>query len=125
MPAFVVESLRRHRREQASHRLRIGEAWRDLDLVVDRGDGQIRSPHGLTEAFQSRLRKASVERVRSTTCDTAAATLMLGGGEDLKVVSELLGHAGIAITADVYASVLPKLKTDAAPRLDRLLGTVG
>jgi site-specific recombinase XerD len=46
----------------------------------------------------------------------------VAGGEDLKVVSELLGHAGIAITADIYASVLPKLKNDAANRLDRLLG---
>jgi site-specific recombinase XerD len=46
----------------------------------------------------------------------------VAGGEDLKVVSELLGHAGIAITAGLYASVLPKLKNDAANRLDRLLG---
>jgi hypothetical protein len=49
----------------------------------------------------------------------------VAGGEDLKVVSELLGHAGIAITADIYASVLPKLKNDAANRLDRLLGSAG
>ncbi len=50
---------------------------------------------------------------------------MLVGGEDLKVVSELLGHTTIGITADIYQDVIPQLKRSAAERLDRVIGGAG
>jgi integrase len=40
----------------------------------------------------------------------------------LKVVSEQLGHASIAITADIYSDVYPELRADAARRINDLLG---
>ena len=36
----------------------------------------------------------------------SAASLMLAGGADISTVSKLLGHASIAITADVYAHLV-------------------
>jgi integrase len=42
------------------------------------------------------------------------ATTLLQAGENLKVVSERLGHASIQITADVYAHVLPEMDEGAA-----------
>jgi integrase len=38
----------------------------------------------------------------------SVATVLLVAGVDLKVVSQLLGHSSIAITADIYAHVLPE-----------------
>jgi hypothetical protein len=32
-----------------------------------------------------------------------------------------MGHAGIQITANIYENVIPRLKQDAARRLDRLI----
>jgi integrase len=46
---------------------------------------------------------------------------MLAQGVPLKTVSETLGHASIAITADVYAHVTPDLRREAADALDRAL----
>ncbi|GAA0284558.1 tyrosine-type recombinase/integrase [Actinomadura nitritigenes] len=43
-----------------------------------------------------------------------AATLSLTAGVDMKVVSETLGHARSAFTADVYASVVPQVFKAAA-----------
>ena len=51
-----------------------------------------------------------------------AATLMLGAGVPLKVVSDALGHSTIAITADIYAHVTPELRREAADAMDRALG---
>jgi len=48
----------------------------------------------------------------------SAATLMLHQGVPLKVVSDVLGHAGIRITADTYVEALDALKADAARRMD-------
>ena len=48
--------------------------------------------------------------------------MMLAQGVPLKVVSESLGHAGIAITADTYAAVMPAQRREAADAIDRALG---
>jgi integrase len=36
-----------------------------------------------------------------------AATLMLSGGIHPKVVAEMLGHATVAVTLDIYSHVTP------------------
>lgn len=51
------------------------------------------------------------------------ATLAIEAGEDLGVVSRLLGHATLATTADVYAHLTPAMVDRAAERMDAILGT--
>ncbi|HJS26608.1 MAG TPA: hypothetical protein VJ913_05720, partial [Actinomycetota bacterium] len=50
----------------------------------------------------------------STDLRHAHATIMPVRGIHPKVVSERLGHAGIAITLDTYSHVIPSLQTEAA-----------
>jgi hypothetical protein len=59
---------------------------------------------------------------RTTRARTSRSTsrLMLKQGTHLKAVSERLGRAGIAITADLYSHVLPGLQASAAAQLERL-----
>lgn len=49
------------------------------------------------------------------------ALLLLASGENVKVVSERLGHASAALTLDVYSHVLPDMQQNAAEKLERLL----
>lgn len=51
----------------------------------------------------------------------SAASLLLAQGVPLIVVSELLGHSGINITANVYAHVLSPARDEAAAAMDRAL----
>ena len=51
----------------------------------------------------------------------SCATLLLAAGENVKVVSERLGHASAALTLDVYSHVLPDMQQQAPERLDRIL----
>ena len=46
---------------------------------------------------------------------------MLKAGVPLKVVSEMLGHTTIAITADVYDHVTADMRRDAARALQEML----
>jgi integrase len=52
---------------------------------------------------------------------TAAATPLLAEGEHPKVVQELLGHAQVSITLDRYSHMTPRLMSNAAALMDRLL----
>ncbi|MBI3909805.1 MAG: tyrosine-type recombinase/integrase [Armatimonadetes bacterium] len=49
------------------------------------------------------------------------ATHLMGLGVPSKVVSERLGHSGVAITLDLYSHVLPAMEQDAAHRVDAAL----
>jgi integrase len=39
----------------------------------------------------------------------------------MKVVSEILGHASIAVTANIYSHVSPTMQADAADRVAALI----
>ena len=52
----------------------------------------------------------------------SAAAVMLVNGVPLKVVSEVLGHASIGITGDIYSHVSPDVSRDALPVSRRRLG---
>ena len=51
-----------------------------------------------------------------------AAKVFLAAKVDVKVVSELLGHSSIAITVDIYQSVLPEMQQEVAKRMDDVYG---
>ena len=49
------------------------------------------------------------------------ATLMITSGEHAKVVQEMLGHATMSITLDIYSHVMPGMEEQAVDRLGALL----
>lgn len=123
LPPFTASELRRHRREQAERRLLIGSAWRDHDLVADRGDGGPLDPESFTHAFARLARQAGLPAgVRLHDLRHAYATELLRAGVHPKVVSEALGHASPAFTMTVYQHVLPSMGEQAAAAIEAALG---
>ena len=51
----------------------------------------------------------------------SAASVMLSAGVPLKVVSEVFGHASVAITGDIYGHVSPEVSREALTRLSDAL----
>src|SRR5271169_2531060 len=49
------------------------------------------------------------------------ATLLKGNGEDVKVVQELMRHANISVTLNIYAQAITQAKRDAQSRVVSLL----
>jgi integrase len=46
-------------------------------------------------------------------------------GVHIKVISERLGHASVAITMDTYGHLLPNMQSDAAELMDKLNTRIG
>ena len=125
LPAVARDALRRQRVRQDAARTAAGSAWQDRDgLAFTDAIGRPLGPGGVSAAFQRGREAAGVPRVRFHDLRHSAATLMLAGGVPLAVISEWLGHSGIAITAAHYAAVVPQLRREAADAMDRALAPV-
>jgi integrase len=123
LPPMAVEALRAHRSRQEDERQFLGEAWEPLDLVFPNQHGApIRNNNLLVDSYFPLLQRAGLPRIRFHDLRHTCATLLLGRGVPVKVVSELLGHASIAITLDVYAHVLPDMQAQAAREMQAMLG---
>jgi integrase len=123
LPRFLVPYLERQRDEQHRRRGLLGEAWCDLDLVVDKGDGSYLNPDTLSSGWATYIRRTGLPKVRFHDLRHGHATLMLLQGVHPKIVSERLGHASIAVTLDLYSHVLPCMQAEAVRAFDELFGT--
>jgi integrase len=77
--------------------------------------------HLLVREFYPLLRRAGLPSIRFHDLRHTAATLLLRRGVNPKVVSEMLGHANISITLDIYSHVTPDMQEAAAQVMDDLL----
>ncbi len=72
--------------------------------------------------FLPPLERAGPPRVRLHDLRHTCATILLRMGQHPKYVQELLGHANISITLDVYSHVLPEMGHGLADAMDGALG---
>jgi integrase len=117
----TVEVLLQHRTDQEAARIQVGEGYDDQDLVFAKPSGAPLQPDLVTQAFERRLVRTDVPRIRFHDLRHTHATLMLQAGVPPKVVSERLGHATVAFTMDVYAHVIPGMQAEAARAFAELI----
>jgi integrase len=67
------------------------------------------------------LKRAGLPQIRFHDLRHTCATLLLSKNVNPKVVSEMLGHATIAITLDTYSHVLPTMQESAAKAMEDAL----
>ena len=123
VPASTMDTLRRHRAEQAEERLRKGAEYAgELNLVFANGRGDPLDYRVVVQRhFKPNVKAAGLEPLRPYDLRHTCATLLLAGGEHPKVVAERLGHSSTVMTMDVYSHVLPDMQEAAADKLQRLL----
>jgi integrase len=122
LPELAKQAIERQRRLQEGDRAAAGTAWQDRDgLIFTDPAGRPLDPRNASHAFQVARGRLELPAVRFHDLRHSAATMLLAGGVPLAVISELLGHAGIAITASHYAAIVPELRREAADAMDRAL----
>lgn len=121
--ATLAAELRVWRKAQTEERL--ASVWWDeeADLILSTSIG--------TAWDASNARRKAFRPVAEKVCPGATphslrhatATLLLEEGVPMKVVSELLGHANTATTAEIYSHVTARLVAEAGTAIERALTT--
>jgi integrase len=122
----TVAALKQHRKRQLEERMRLAGLWQDRGLVFPNELGSLFNPSNLRNRSFKRIKARSGVRedLRFHDLRHTCATLLLSEGVNVKVVSELLGHASVTITLNTYAHVLPDMQDSAAEAMEEALGTM-
>jgi integrase len=117
----TLDALRRHGLRQQADRLQngLGRVAQE-DMIFVAPSGALMQPSAVGQRFQRLRRAHGLPHIRLHDLRHTYATLALEAGVHPKVVSERLGHAGITITLDLYAHVLPSIEKAAALQVSSL-----
>ncbi len=113
LPAALEGLVRSHRATQASEQLAVGPEWVESDLVFTTRYGKPIDPDNFARSFHRLCARADLGHWTPHELRHSAASIMLAQGTPLWVVSEVLGHASIAITKDTYGHLLGAEKQEA------------
>ncbi len=83
-----------------------GSLWRDHGLIFASDTGAPLDPENFSRAFAKLCTTAGLGHWHPHELRHSGASLMLAQGTPLHVVSEILGHASITITKDVYGHLV-------------------
>ena len=120
LSAPVVHALKElHETEEMAHPIDSG------DFVFTTKERGPLDPNNVWRAFKGLLAEAELPNVRFHDLRHTAATLLLEGGVNPKVVSEMLGHSSVTVTLDVYSHVSQTLHREAADLLGEIVSTRG
>jgi integrase len=102
--------------------MKLAGLWQDQDLVFPSQVGTPLSARNLQRHFKSLLKRAGLpESFRFHDLRHTCATLLLRQGVNPKFVQELLGHADVTLTLNVYSHVLPDMGDAASGAMDNAL----
>ncbi|MFJ2030524.1 tyrosine-type recombinase/integrase [Streptosporangium sp. NPDC087985] len=102
----LVDALKRHRATHNTERPQAGEAWTEHGLIFPTAFGHPSDPDTFSHLFSRLAQKAGLGHWHPHELRHSGASLLLAHGTPLHVVSDILGHASIAITKDVYSHLL-------------------
>lgn len=121
LPAMAVEALGSHRVREERKSTALGQRWARARPVFTTATGQLVDPRGVNRVLDRTLAAADLRRIRVHDLRHTCATLLLSQGVPQRVIMEQLGHSSIAVTMNIYAHVMPAMRTDSAAKMDELL----
>jgi integrase len=119
----AIEALERHRAAQDEERGRLGSLWEENGLVFrSTTSTPLRRYNLVRRSFKPLLESTGLTRTfRFHDLRHTAASLLFLQGTHPKIVQELLGHANITVTLDVYSHMIPGMSAQAARAMEDAL----
>jgi integrase len=121
LAAPLVDMMRVWRKDQKEEALRLSRTPVEYVLGVEPADARRAYERGKLALSKAAKRVGIPGHVTHHTLRHAYASIQLSTGQDLVYVSQQLGHASVAITADLYGCHLRKRDQAAADHLASLI----
>lgn len=117
LTGIAVAALKQHQRGQRE----VGLYREDGPVFTNRLGSPLHPKNLMDRHFRPLIRGAGLPPIRFHDLRHTAATLLLMKGVHPKIVSEILGHANVSITLDVYSHCLPNMQGPAASAMEEML----
>lgn len=118
----ATDALRGHLTRQLEEIDGLGDFFEDNGFVFCTAKGTLINPSNLRKrSFAPLLVRAGLPHMTFHQLRHTAATILLLKNVNPKIVSEMLGHASIAITLDTYSHVLPNMQDSAVAAMEETL----
>ena len=119
----AVGALQGHLSRQLEKMEHMGSLYQPGGLVFATEAGTIINSSNLrNRSLKPLLSAAALWPIRFHDLRHTCATLLLSKNVNPKIVSEMLGHASVSITLDVYSHLMPDMQEKAAKALQEALG---
>ncbi len=117
LDAATVDLLQRWRRRLEADALPAGiDDWMFCNTA-----GRYLNPQSISQLFDRIIARTDIPRVRFHDLRHTHASLLIADGEDVKVVSERLGHAHPSFTIHTYQHLVPGMSAAAAERFAKMI----
>jgi integrase len=108
---------------QNHHNAQLQESKKKIDykpsgFVFWNSSGRPYYPDYVTHKFQQDVKNTGLRKVRFYDLRHGHATYLLELGEDIKVISDRLGHSTIMLTGDTYTHVQQSIQQKVANKLN-------
>lgn len=120
----VMDYLKEQKRRQAEARLRAGELWEDSGLVFTDDAGRHLRVHTVYLHFKRIVKAIGFPEARFHDIRHTYAVNSIRAGDDIKTISENMGHATVAFTLDVYGHVTKQMKKDSGAKMEAFMKNV-
>ena len=110
----LINIFLEHKNQQQVKIDSLGKYYKYPEMVFTTESGNYVDRSALNTQFRKFVKGTSFDFATLHTLRHCNATLLINGGIDLKIVSELLGHSDVSTTANVYADVLQSSKAKVA-----------
>ncbi len=117
----VIDILKNLKQEKQRNMELLWNEYHRSEFIITNPDGSLVKPYNLSRQHKNHIAKTKFNNIRFHDLRHTAASLMLMEGEELKTVSNILGHSTIAITADIYIHIVEAQKRTALNRLEKYM----
>lgn len=114
------ETLESQAKTQARHRVEMGSAWPDTDLVFTTRTGRPVEPRNFVRSFRRICEAHDIRLIKLHHVRHTVASLLKALGVPARDAQVILGHSRLAVTLEIYTHTDDEAQLDALTRLHDL-----
>ena len=121
LPETIINLIQKYKKIQEQKWRNQGKIFDDESLLFTTSTGTAIDSSNLLKKWKSFLQENNIDYKKWHSLRHSYASLLFQAGADIKTVQELLGHADINTTSQIYIHVFPETKKQAVNLLNEKL----